>query len=152
MIEWLDHIIVWWHWLIFGIFLIAMELISGTFLMLGIGIAAIITAIITLIFTLTFATELLLWVILAIIVIIIWYKKTSRASSTQVGQPHYRVNILGTVIEDIIPPNRGKVIFDEPVLGNREWPAFADMPLKKGDRVKIVKIQGQLIKVKKKER
>jgi len=149
MLEYLDANVLWWHWVLFGFVLIGLELLSGTFLMLGLGLAALLTGAAAVIFSMGFVAELFMWATLSSFVVIVWAVFFRRSSDTQSGQPHYRVDTKGTVTEAIVPPAHGRVRFDIPVLGNREWPAFADSPIETGMRVGIVDVSGQLIKVKK---
>jgi len=145
--EWLDTHVLWWHWVVFGLVLVIGELLTGTFLLLGIGIAAVLVGLLGWLFPMSFTAELMLWSAAALGVVIVWYRSMRRASETDSGQSAYRVDTPGTVVEAIHPPQRGKVLFDEPVLGNREWPAFADTDIEQGARVRIIEVSGQLIKV-----
>ena len=148
MIEWLDANVLWWHWIVVGVVFIGLETVTMTFLMLGIGVAAVVTGLVAYLFDLSFSTELLLWAVLSILFVVGWWRFIKQRTVTQSGQPHYRLDTKGTVVSSIEPPKRGKVLFDIPVLGNREWPAFADDALEKGAKVRIVDVSGQLIKVK----
>lgn len=147
MFEWLNANIVWWHWIVFGLLLIGLEVLATTFLMLGIGVSAIITGAVTYLFGLSFAVELLLWSVLSALFFALWYRFIRQKNVTQSGQADYRLDTQGTVTEAIRPPGRGRVVFDLPVLGNREWPAFADKVVEADEKVRIVDVSGQLIKV-----
>ncbi len=148
MIELLNENVLWWHWAVFGLVLFAVEMISGTFILLGFGLAAILISIIDMIFEISFNTQLTLWIIFCIISIGAWIKWFKEKSITQSGQSNYRLDTLGTVIETITPHNRGKVTFDTPVLGNTTWTATSKTEIPQNSRVKIVQINGQLIEVK----
>lgn len=148
MIEWLNANVLWWHWIILGLVFVGLETVTLTFLMLGIGVAAILTGIAAYLFDASFSTELLMWSVLSLLFVVGWWRFIRQRTVTQSGQPHYRVDTKGTVVEAIEPPQRGKVLFDIPVLGNREWPAFADEPLESGAKIQIIDVSGQLIKVK----
>lgn len=43
MLDWLNANVLWWHWIILGFIFIGLETVTMTFLMLGIGVAAILT-------------------------------------------------------------------------------------------------------------
>lgn len=148
MLDWLNANVLWWHWIILGFIFIGLETVTMTFLMLGIGVAAILTGLAALLLHLSFASELLVWSVLSLLFVVGWWRFIRQRTVTQSGQPHYRVDTKGTVVEAITPPQRGRVLFDIPVLGNREWPAFADEALEAGAKVEIVDVSGQLIKVK----
>ncbi|MEJ2501172.1 MAG: NfeD family protein [Campylobacterales bacterium] len=148
MLDWLNVNVLWWHWVILGMIFLVLETMAMTFLMLGIGIASILTGVLAYFLDLSFASELLIWSVLSAAFIVGWWRFIRQKTVTQSGQPHYRLDTEGTVEEAIEPPQRGRVLFDIPVLGNREWPAFADEPLEVGAKVQIVDVSGQLIKVK----
>ena len=148
MIELLNESVLWWHWAVFGLVLFAVEMISGTFILLGFGLAAILISIIYIIFEISFNTQLTLWIIFCIISIGAWIKWFKEKTLTQSGQSNYRLDTLGTVVKTITPHDRGKVTFDTPVLGNTTWTATSKIEIPQGSRVKIVQINGQLIEVK----
>lgn len=147
MIVLLNETILWWHWVVLGIFVLIAEMNTGTFMLLGLGIAAMLVGFIDMFFYLSFTAELSVWMILSIITTAIWFKFFKVAPVTDSGQSNYRLDTLGIVIEEIQPHKRGKVIFDAPVLGNTSWPATATTIITKDTQVQIVQINGQLIEV-----
>lgn len=147
MIEILNETILWWHWIVFGIVLLILEMSIGTFFMLGLGVAAIIVGIIDALIGTSFTVELSIWMLLSVLAIAAWFKWLREKPITDSGQSNYRLDTLGTVIEDIQPHSRGKVRFDTPVLGNSSWHATSKRDIEKETRVQIVQINGQLIEV-----
>ena len=147
MIVLLNETVLWWHWIIFGIVLLILEMSIGTFFMLGLGVAAIIVGIIDTLFATSFTVELSIWMVLSILTIMAWFKWFREDPITESGQSNYRLDTLGIVVEDIQPHSRGKVTFDTPVLGNTSWHATSKVDINKDTRVKIVEINGQLIQV-----
>jgi len=149
MIAVLNEAIVWWHWIVIGFVLLILEMNTGTFVMLGLGVAAIIVGVLDVTMHTNFTTEILIWIVLSIGFIWAWKKwiKTPLVSTT--GQSDQNLNTLGTVTEEIRPHHRGKVMFDTPVLGNTSWHATSKQNIQVGERVKIIEINGQLIAVEK---
>ncbi len=148
MIEYLNDSVVWWHWVVLGLVLIISEMATGTFISLGLGVAGIIVGLIDLIIPMGFAYQLALWIILSILLITAlfkWFKSQPTVSNT--GQSAYRLDTPGTVTQAIHPHQRGKVTFDSPVLGNTKWNATSDYELAEETRIKIIEVNGQLIKV-----
>ncbi len=141
-------IVLWWHWIILGFILLILEMNTGTFVMFGLGISAIIVGLLDLVLNLTFAYQILLWVVLSVVIIVSWKKWIKPAQVSDTGQSDYNFDTLGSVIEEIHPHKRGKVTFDTPVLGNTSWLATANEIIKVGTRIKIEDINGQLITVK----
>jgi len=148
MITLLNETVLWWHWIVFGTILLILEMSTGTFFMLGLGVAAIIVGIIDSTMSTSFTAELSIWMVLSILAIAAWFKWFRENPITDSGQSNYRLDTLGLVMEDIQPHSRGKVTFDTPVLGNSSWHATAKVDIDKGTRVQIVQINGQLIEVK----
>ncbi|SFZ98791.1 Putative activity regulator of membrane protease YbbK [hydrothermal vent metagenome] len=148
MIEFLTLNIEWWHWIAVGILFIIIELGTGTFFILGFGIAAIIVGIIELLINMSFVMQLLLWIILSIVVIAILFKYfKDQPTVSNSGQSDYGLDTLGTVTKAINIQDRGEVKFDRSILGNSLWKATSDETIAIGARVKIEEVNGQLVKV-----
>jgi len=147
LIVFLNETILWWHWIILGFILLILEINTGTFIILGLGIAAIIIGILDLAINLSFTSEILLWTALSILSLWAWKKWAKVEQISNTGQSNYNLDTLGTVIQNIAPHSRGKVTFDTPILGNTTWTATANTNIQKDSRVKIVEVHGQLIEV-----
>jgi len=147
LIEFLNETVLWWHWIIFGIILLIVDMTLATFFILGLGAAAVIVGVVDLLVMTTFTQELSIWMVLAILIIAGWFKWFRQKPLTQSGQSNYRLDTLGTITQAIEPHSRGKVTFDTPVLGNTTWQATSKVALEANTRVQIVQINGQLIEV-----
>jgi membrane protein implicated in regulation of membrane protease activity len=150
MIEFLINELLWWHWIIFGLILLILEILTGTFIMLGLGIGAAIVGISDLIFELNLNSELITWSIGSIIIIVILFKFFKKeAYIDKSGQSHYAIGTKGVVEEPIEAYGRGKVRFNTPILGNTVWYATAKENIPILSHVRVVDIKGQLIEVEK---
>ena len=147
MIEFLTTELLWWHWVVFGIFLITTEIFLGTFFMLGLGLAAMIVGVLDNLFSMSLEIELIVWIALSLISIFIWFKYLKNNHLETIGQSNYSLETQGTVVEAISSNGRGKVKFDTPVLGNTTWHATSKEDITTDSRIKIVEIKGQLIVV-----
>lgn len=147
MIALLNESVLWWHWIIFGILLLIIEMSIGTFFILGLGVAAILVGVVDTLLDTSFTQELSIWMVLSLLAIAAWFKWFREEPVTESGQSNYRLDTLGVVVEEIRPHRRGKVTFDTPVLGNTSWHATSKVDIDKNTRVKIVQINGQLIEV-----
>jgi membrane protein implicated in regulation of membrane protease activity len=143
----LNETVSWWHWIVLGLVLLMVEMSTGTFVILGLGVAAILVGALDYFMALSFTSEVIIWAVLSILSFMAWkrWMKVEHVSST--GQSDYSIGTQGTVTEDIDPHNRGKVTFDISVLGNTSWTATSTQSISKDARVKIVEIHGQLIEV-----
>jgi len=148
LVEFLTQYVTWWHWIVLGILFIILEMAIGTFIVLGFGIAAILVGLIDLVLDINFLIQVALWILFSITIIAVsfkYFKAQPTVSST--GQSDHGFNTKGTVIEIIEAHGRGKVKFDDPVLGNTVWHASSDETLNVGERITIKEVNGQLIKV-----
>ncbi|MDD5359328.1 MAG: NfeD family protein [Sulfurovaceae bacterium] len=147
MIDFLNEVVLWWHWIILGILLIIIELGIGTFFILGLGIGAILVGILDLLIGLSFTGALGLWILFSIVAIIIWFKYYKETTISTSGQSNKSFDTIGTVSKEIKAHGRGEVVFDTPVLGNTSWDATSKHNIEVGSRVTIKEINGQLIVV-----
>ena len=147
MLEYLTTNLLWWHWVVFGLLLITTEMFLGTFLMLGLGVAAILVGATDNLLSLSLEMELALWILLSLVSIVLWFKYLKDTTVDYSGQSNYSLTTQGVVEETIEANGRGKVKFDTPVLGNTIWHATAKEEISAGSRIKIVEIKGQLIVV-----
>jgi hypothetical protein len=147
MIEFLSTHLLWWHWIVLGIFLLTMEMFTGTFMLLGLGLSAIVVGLIDTLYPISIQAELVIWMILSLLSIIIWFRYIQDQKQDPSGQSNYSLETLGRVEADIPINGRGIVRFDTPILGNSTWQATSKEHLSLGSRVKIITIKGQLIEV-----
>jgi len=149
MIEFLSTELLWWHWIAFGILLVTTEIFIGTFVMLGLGVAALLVGATDMLFKLSVELELTLWLLLSLASIALWFKYLRTPIVDSSGQSNYTLDTLGVITKEIPHNGRGEVRFDTPVLGNTVWFATSKEPLEEGSRVSIVEVKGQLIEVQK---
>lgn len=147
MLEFLTTELLWWHWIALGLILLIMEMFTGTFILLGLGLSAIILGVLEVLYPLALETQLLLWLILSTLSISLWFKYMKDKTIETVGQSNDSLNTLGVVEEKIVINGRGLVRFDSPVLGNSTWISTAKDNLEIGTRIRIVEVKGQLIEV-----
>jgi len=148
VVAFLTQTVTWWYWIIAGILLIILEMGTGTFIILGFGIAAILVGLLDLLVAPNFLIQVTTWILLSIVMITLLFKyfKTKPTVSSS-GQSDHGLDTPGTVTETIAQYGRGKVRFDTPLLGNTLWHATSDTHLNIGQRVTVEEVNGQLIKV-----
>ncbi len=151
--EWLLQIL-WWHWVVFGLLLIGIEILSGTFIIIWFGIAALIVGGISYFYSIDFSWQLLIWSLLSLLLTFIywrWFHKHEKPLPIGQSEGEYR-GIKGKITQ-IIGNNRYKAYFELPVLGDREWVVEAEESeeLNIGDPIYVSHVYGQIIKVKKGE-
>ena len=147
MLEILTQQLLWWHWIVFGIFLITLEIFTGTFILLGLGLSAMLVGLIDHTFHLSIEMELTLWMMLSLLSLLVWFKFFKNQTVENAGQSNYALETQGRVEKKIESNGRGTVRFDRPLLGNTLWIATSKEAIETGSRVKIIAIKGQLIEV-----
>ena len=67
------------------------------------------------------------------------------------GQPDEALGEIGVLVRAVEPPGielaRGEVRFQKPVMGSDVWPCLADEAIPAGARVRVLAVDGQLLKV-----
>jgi len=149
MIDFLVANTLWWHWIAFGLVLIVSEIAVPLFVVIWFGLSALLVGFIDLAFATTFLQEFMIWIVLSILLLIVWFTFFKEKAISHSGQSDSKLSTKGVVIEKISHGERGKVRFEAPVLGDSEWRAISDETLEVATTVRIVEVNGQLIKVKK---
>lgn len=149
MIEFLSSHMLWWHWLIFGSILIVAEIFVPSFIVIWLGVSALIVGTLDAIFATSFTTELAVWIVLSVLLLFLWFKVFKPKAASHSGQSDNTFDVQGTVTARIKKGEKGQVKFDSPVLGDTQWYAIADEVLEASTRVKIIEVRGQLMYVKK---
>ncbi len=145
--------ILWWHWLIVGMVLIGLELVVPSFTIIWFGLGAILVSIVLAIFPgYALSAQVLTWTVASALFTFAWFRFFNpRTSKTSAGSKGAVIGEIGLVIRASEPYAKGVVKFQLPLLGADEWPCMADEPLDVGDRVKVVHVEGHVMKVEKTE-
>lgn len=138
-----------WGWAIFSIALIIGELLTGTFLLLGLGISALLVSILDAIFVPTFSTQLLYFALISPICIFISMKILNKKTNSNIGQSNdFEVGSVGVVSKEN-SENVGEIDFVLPVLGAKKWMFISTDKLKVGDKAKLLRVEGNYLMVEK---
>ncbi len=139
----------WWHWIVLGLGLSIAELAVPAFFIIWFGIGAIGVGLLLLIFpTLSIAVQLTVWAVVSGILVGVWFRFLRPRTMTAIGTSAANVTgEVGILVSDLCPSSRGQVRFQKPVLGSDLWECYADADIKAGERVRIVAVEGNFIKV-----
>lgn len=74
MIEYLSGNIFYWHWIVFGLLLITVELFATLFVMLWLGLSSILVGILQLVIGIDLYMQLIAWLILSAAFLLLWHK------------------------------------------------------------------------------
>ncbi len=139
----------WWHWIVLGLCLVMSELVVPAFFVIWFGIGALLVGVSLLAMpTLGMAVQLMLWAGLSTLLVIFWFRYLKPKTVSLAGSSSAQaIGEVGLLVSDLCPDSRGQVRFQKPVLGSDLWECYAETPIKAGERVRVVKIEGHFIKV-----
>ncbi|MDO8347865.1 MAG: NfeD family protein [Rugosibacter sp.] len=139
---------LWWHWMVLGLLLGLAELAVPSFFIIWFGLGALLVGVALLLApALGFNAQILLWTLASAGMTVLWFKVFRNASKTRSGQADEVVGEIGVLIHAVAPFTKGEVRFQKPLLGADVWPCLADESIAAGTRVKVLAVDGQLLKV-----
>ena len=142
--------ILWWHWIVLGIVLMLSELAVPAFFLIWFGAAAVVVGIVTVIFpAFPFAYQIIVWTVVSLVLVWFWFKVFKRGfHKTRAGMSRGAlIGEIGLDIKDMRPFEKGQIRFQKPVLGDEVWESLADEEIKAGERVRVLDVEGNILKV-----
>ncbi len=140
----------WWHWLVLGMLLMGIEMLTPTFFLMWFGLGAVLVGLTVTLLPLGFTAQILAWTLASAAMTGIWLKFFRNPDRTHAGRAKEGVlGVTGLVTRAIPEMGQGEVLFQRPVLGSDRWPVVADSPIPVGDKVRIVDVLGQTLQVEK---
>ncbi|MBV2235294.1 MAG: NfeD family protein [Sterolibacterium sp.] len=140
----------WWHWAVGGILLVIAELALPGFVVIWFGLGALLVALLlALLPDIGLTTQLLVWLMVALSLLAVWFKVFRRdAHKTRIGMSQASLlGEIGLLTHDVAPFQKGQMRLQKPMLGSELWPCIADTALCAGERVKVLAVEGSLLKV-----
>lgn len=142
--------LLWWHWVVLGMALVAIEMFTPTFFLLWFGIGALMLGLLTAVVPLGFAAQFLIWAVSSFGMMAVWLKFFRNPDRTHSGQAKEGVlGVVGLVTRPVDETSQGEILFQRPILGADRWPIVADTPVEAGVRARVVDVLGQVLKVEK---
>jgi membrane protein implicated in regulation of membrane protease activity len=142
--------ILWWHWFVLGIVLMLLELAVPAFFLVWFGLGALIVgALVAVYSSAPFALQVLAWTGFSLFFVWLWFKvfkpniyksRAGMARGSLIGE-------VGLVTRDIRPYEKGQVRFQKPILGDEVWESVADEEIRVGQRVRVLEVEGNTLKV-----
>ena len=142
--------IEWWHWIVAGVALLLCELAIPVFVLVWFGVSAVFVGILLAILpSVSLTAQLSLWLIFSVILVIYWFRVFKPGQhKTRVGMADGNViGEVGLLTRAVAPFQKGEVRFQKPLLGSEIWTCIAEEEIASGERVRIVEVEGSLIKV-----
>ena len=141
-----------WHWLVFGMILIGIELVVPSFTIIWFGCGATLVAGLSwLVPGMSFSLQIFLWALASIFFTLVWFRmlRPRMRDKTKAGLSSEAVlGESGLVIKAPNAGGRGTVKFTTPLLGSEEWQFICREPVAVGDRVTVVDVSGNTLVVK----
>lgn len=139
---------VWWHWMVVGLALGLAELAVPSFFLIWFGLGALLVGLVLLVAPdISLAAQVLLWTAASVVMTALWFKVFRQAAKTRSGQADEVLGEIGVLVRAVQPFEKGEVRFQKPVMGSEVWPCLADEAIAAGERVKVLAVDGQLLKV-----
>ncbi|QDX80490.1 hypothetical protein B9N43_04010 [Denitratisoma sp. DHT3] len=139
----------WWHWAVAGIVLILSELAVPAFVLIWFGAGALVVALALALVAIGWTAQLALWLLVSLALTAVWFRFFKPGQlKTRIGASDPSVvGEVGLLSRAVGPFQRGEVRLQKPVLGADIWPCIADEAINAGERVKVVAVEGSLLKV-----
>jgi membrane protein implicated in regulation of membrane protease activity len=143
--------IAWWYWIVAGVALMLFELLIPTLVLVWFGASAVVVGIVLAILpSVSLAAQLSIWLILSIAMVVLWFKVfKSGQHKTHIGLSAHLPGEIGLLVSEVAPFQKSTVRFQKPMLGSEVWSCIADQAIAAGERVKVVKVEGNMLKVEK---
>lgn len=149
----MDMVLQDWHWLIFGMLLMAAEIFIPSFTIFWFGLgAACVALLLWLIPDTAFSVQLAVWSASTIMFAVFWFYwfKPRMKDRTKAGIAREAVaGESGQVIRKPTEHSRGVVRFSTPLLGDDEWEFICSSDVALGDRVFVIELSGNTLIVEK---
>jgi membrane protein implicated in regulation of membrane protease activity len=141
--------LVWWHWMVFGLALGLTELAVPSFFLIWFALGALLVGAALLVAPeLSLAAQILLWTLASAAMTILWFKVLrDKSNLMRSGQADDVLGEIGVLVRAVQPFEKGEVRFQKPVMGSEVWPCLADEAIAAGERVRVLAVDGQLLKV-----
>lgn len=141
--------LVWWHWMVFGLALGLAELAVPSFFLIWFALGALLVGAALLVAPeLSLAAQILLWTLASAAMTVLWFKVLrDKSNLMRSGQADDVLGEIGVLVRAVQPFEKGEVRFQKPVMGSEVWPCLADEAIAAGERVRVLAVDGQLLKV-----
>ncbi|MGF1722725.1 NfeD family protein [Vibrio kyushuensis] len=147
MLEFLDSI-NHWHWLAFGLALLAMELLGTAGYFLWLGISALIVGVIFTSLPMSWQLQWVSFGVFSLITTWLWWRRQLKADtkddqSRDLNQKQKQLVGQTLVLEEDIVAGKNRI-----ELNGTSWMARSESNIMKGSRITIVDVEGITLKIK----
>lgn len=139
--------------MVLGLGLGLLELVVPSFFIIWFGLGALLVGVAMLVAPgIAFSTQIVLWTLASVLMTVLWFRVFRKdGGKTRSGQANEVLGEIGVLVRAVEPlgveSGRGEVRFQKPVMGSDVWPCLADEAIAAGERVRVLAVDGQLLKV-----
>lgn len=145
--------IAYWHWLVFGLVLVGLEIFVPSFTILWFGLGALIVGLLLFLFSgMPLVWQLFIWAVASTAFTWAWFRYFRGLAPDRTKAGLSREAIVGETAQVILAPfgeRRGRLRFATPKLGAEEWEFLCEQPVEVGDRVAVTDVSGNTLIVSK---
>lgn len=147
-----DLHLLYWHWLVFGMILMLLELAVPSFTIFWFGLGGLVVGLLLLLAPGVGLTwQILLWVVASSAFAVFWFKVLKPRMTDRTKAGISREAVLGETAMVIRAPEgdrRGEMRFAVPLLGSDTWSFICLDEVAVGDRVVVQDLSGNTMMVK----
>jgi hypothetical protein len=143
-------LIEWWHWMVLGVVLVLLELALPAFFVIWFGLGALIVGLAVAVAPgMPLPGQLALWIAASVAFVVLWFKVFKvKVHPTRVGLSEGQfAGEIGLATRPILPFQKGRVRFQKPILGSDVWEAIANEEIAVGERIKVLDVEGNILRV-----
>lgn len=143
--------LLYWHWLVFGMVLMLLELVVPSFTIFWFGLGGLVVGFALLVYAgLAVTWQIFLWVAASVGFVLFWFKVLKPKMKDQTMAGISREAVLGETAMVIRKPEgerRGELRFAVPVLGAETWSFICSDAVEVGERVIVKEVSGNTMVV-----
>ena len=136
--------------MVLGVALVLLELAIPAFFVIWFGLGALIVGLAVLaLAALGIAAQVSIWIVASVGFVVLWVKVfKAHVHRTRIGLSEGQfAGEIGLVTREIRPFQKGQIRFQKPILGAEAWEAIADEDIAIGERVQVLEVEGNILRV-----
>ena len=141
--------LLYWHWIVFGIGLMMLEIFIPSFTILWFGAGAVVVGAVLFVFPeVSLAFQVFIWAMSSCIFTALWFKLLKPKPIDEGMVALSLESIQGEVGQVLVIPSeqrQGTLRFPAPILGLGQWSFICEEPVAIGDRVRVTDISGNTL-------
>jgi hypothetical protein len=136
--------------MVLGMVLVLLELAIPAFFVIWFGLGALIVGLTLAVAPATsLAVQIVIWIAASLAFVALWFKVFKvHVHRTRVGLSKGQFDgEVGLATREIKPFQKGQIRFQKPILGAEAWEAIADEDIAPGERVYVLAVEGNILRV-----